>query len=116
MSHKITVTTGSATDVPDGLYKVQVTNIEDGSGDYGDYYAFELEITDGPQKGDVIKAFAKAKLSTFESGMQSKLFEWVTTLNGAEPKVGEDLDLDDLVGKKCQVLVKDNKVTQLIAA
>lgn len=95
--------------IPEGLYKAKVTTIEEGTGGFGDYFKFIFEITEGEQKGVTRSAIASKKLSKSMSGSVSKLFGYFKALTKAEPKSGESVDIDQLIGKECHILVKNGK-------
>ncbi len=42
---------------------------------------------------------------------KSKLYSWYSAILGREPAVGEDIDLNELVGRRCRIIVK-NKATK----
>lgn len=96
--------------IPEGLYQAVLKTVEEGSGEYGDYVKFTFEITEGDQKGKTRNSVASKKLKFNKSGKTSKLYEYVKALTKTAPNIGEKLVLDDLVGNKCQILVKDGKV------
>jgi hypothetical protein len=52
---------------------------------------------------------ASKKLSSSKSGKNSKLFDIVKALTKSEPKTGETLDIESLIGKTCQIFVKNGK-------
>ena len=91
--------------IPVGVYKAKVDSVEHGSGQYGDYAKFLFEVIDGPQKGAKRSAIASMKLT--KGGKPSKLFQYVSVLLGKEPNTNTQINLTELVGKKCQILVDD---------
>ena len=95
--------------IPEGLYQAVLKLVEEGSGEYGDYVKFTFEITEGEHKGVTRNSVASKKLSKTKSGKASKLYDYVKALSKSTPKTGEELDVETLVGKKCQILVKDGK-------
>lgn len=95
--------------IPEGLYKATVINIEEGTGEFGDYLKFTFEIIEGEQKGVARTSVASKKLSRSKSGKTSKLFDYVKALTKSDPKSGEVLDIEGLKGKTCQIFVKNDK-------
>jgi hypothetical protein len=95
--------------IPEGVYKAAVIKIDEGTGEYGDYLKFMFEIIDGEHKGVAKTLVASKKLSSSKSGKNSKLLDIVKALTKTEPKAGETLDIESLIGKSCQIVVKDGK-------
>ena len=95
--------------IPEGVYKAKVKEIGEGSGEFGDYIKFTFEITEGEKKGVTRTAIASKKLSRSTSGKTSKLYDFVKALTKAEPSANETLDIEGLVGKACQIIVKNGK-------
>ena len=91
--------------VPEGLYKASVKEIKEGTGEFGDYVKIAFEIADGDFKGVIKTMVASLKLSKSKSGKNSKLFDVVKVLLKAEPEPGDNLDLNQLIGTTCQILV-----------
>jgi len=95
--------------IPEGMYKAALIKIEEGTGEFGDYLKFRFEVIDGEQKGVSETLVASKKLSSSKSGKSSKLFDIVKALTKSEPKAGETLDIEGLIGKSCQIVVKNGK-------
>lgn len=106
--------------IPEGVYKAMVKEVEEQTGDYGDYFRFVFEITEGQYKETTRSLIASKKLSRTKSGKSSKLVGIVKALTGTEPKAGDNFDVDSLTNKKCQIFVengpeKDGIVYQTIS-
>ena len=95
--------------IPEGLYKAEVKEISEAEGEYGEYLKFVFEITEGKEKGTFRHAIASKKLSRTKSGKTSKLLGYVEALTQTRLQKGEVLDLEQMVGKPCQILVKNDK-------
>lgn len=95
--------------VPEGLYKATVKQIEEGTGTFGDYLKFIFEISEGENKGVTKSSIASKKLTRSKSGKASKLYDYVEAITKVTPTAGEDLDIEQLLGKPCQILVKNDK-------
>lgn len=95
--------------IPEGLYKATVKQIEEGTGNFGDYLKFIFEISEGEFMGVIKNTIASKKLTTSKSGKSSKLYDIVEAINKEKPTANEDLDIEELLGKSCQILVKNDK-------
>lgn len=95
--------------IPEGLYKAVVKEIGEDTGEYGDYVKFIFEISEGEYKGTERSLIASKKLSKSKSGKNSKLYDIVKVWKKNSLENGEEITIDDLVGKKCQIVVKDGK-------
>lgn len=98
--------------VPVGLYQAVVKEIVEGTGNYGDYLKVVFEITEGENQGVARTAIASKKLSKSKSGKTSKLYNFVKALTKAEPKTGDVLDIEDLIGKTCQIFIEDGEPSE----
>jgi len=95
--------------IPEGLYKAYLKEIEEGTGEFGDYLRFSFIVVDGKFKNSLKSAVASKKLSVSKSGKVSKLYGFVKALMGKDIDAGETLDLEKLKGKSCQILVKNDR-------
>ena len=95
--------------VPEDLYPANLKEITEGTGQFGDYVKIAFEIADGEYKGSVKTMVASLNLSKSTSGKNSKLFDVVKAIMGVEPKIGDKLDLTQLIGKTCQILIVNGK-------
>ena len=82
----------------EGMYPVELVEIRDIETDYGDslrwiFSVFEEEDEEGetPEVSGITSIRFSAK---------SKAYKWASALLGYEPDVGEEIDLDDLVGER----------------
>jgi hypothetical protein len=107
MSINLTVSESDAQSlVPEGMFRANLKEIKEGHGEFGDYIQFSFEITEGEQKGKVLNSLASKKLTRSDSGKNSKIFDFVKALTRTEPRAGENLDLEELIGNACQILVR----------
>lgn len=95
--------------IPEGIYKAVVKEIGEGSGEFGNYVKFTFEISEGDKKGVTRTAIASKKLSRSSTGKRSKLYDFVKALTKSEPSANETLDIESLVGKPCQIIVKNGR-------
>lgn len=87
--------------VKEGDYTAKVSKIEtDQIGKFGKMLIFHFDI-----EGVDVSALCSQKLNP-----NTKLFGWVRILRGKELEVGEDLVIEDLVGKEALVTVRNRAV------
>jgi hypothetical protein len=109
MAINITVKEAEVPDpIPEGLYEAEVQEIEEDSGDFGDFVRVVFKITSGDHK-DTLRNLIASKKLYIGSGKTSKLVGVVKALTKEEPKPGADMDLEKLVGSKCRIFVKNGK-------
>jgi len=93
--------------IPEGLYKATAISIDEGTGNFGDYLKFRFEIIEGEEKGKTRTLVASKKIKVSQSGKTSKLYNIVKALTKEEPVINDDLDVEKLKGKPCQIIVKN---------
>ncbi|CAN5119207.1 hypothetical protein BH09PAT1_BH09PAT1_3990 [soil metagenome] len=107
---KITVTESEAMKpVPEGLYQAAIVEVKEDSGEFGPYVKVTFEIVKGEYKGIIKMMVASLKMSKSKTGKNSKLYDLVKAATKVEPDTGEEFDTDSLIGKVCQILVKNGK-------
>lgn len=95
--------------IPEAVYKAALVFVDEGTGQYGDYLKLTFEIVDGEHKGTVKTLMCSKKLTKSKSGKSSKLFDVVKALTKSDPGSGASIDLEDLIGKPCQIVIKNGK-------
>lgn len=92
-----------------GVYNARFTKWEERENpQFGNYIRMEFEIVSGQYKGTVRSLVASKKLTKGKTvDTTSKLWKVVTSLRGSEPAKGEQVILDELISKECQILVED---------
>lgn len=95
--------------IPETLYKAIVKEIVENTGQHGVYLRVVFEIAEGEYKGTLKNTLASLRLSKSKDGKNSKLFDIVKAVLKSEPAIGTSLDLMQLVGKPCQILVINGK-------
>ena len=79
------------------------------SGEEREVIAWIFEIEAGEEEESVeVEGMTSTKFSVGRK--PSKAVQWVSALLGREVKVGDKIDLDELVGKECMVKVEDRKL------
>ena len=97
--------------IPEDIYEAVLKEVDEGTGIHGDYVRFDFEIRKGAYSGVVKNLIASKKLTRPKSGggKTSKLYDIVKILSGSNYENGQEVILDDLIGKSCQIVVKDGK-------
>lgn len=91
--------------LPDGDYQAKLAEIESKNGEYGDYFLFKFELLDAPEEVEfkTVSGQVTAKLT-----IGGKLYKWLVALNGGQPFTkGEEVDVNEFVGKKCKVIIEN---------
>lgn len=88
--------------VPTGEYPCEVVEVTEQQGKFGTQLVWKLRLIDPEHEGRELIAWTNTSTST-----TSKLAKWASAL-GFTPEPGEELDTEDLVGRKAvaQVLIK----------
>lgn len=74
-------------------------HLETDDNGYGPGLKWEIQL-DGDESNWDVWAFSSQKLST-----KSKLYQWLAAINPeALPKIGETVDLGDLIGRRVEVM------------
>jgi hypothetical protein len=95
--------------IPEAVYRAALVFVDEGTGQYGEYLKLTFEIVDGEHKGVVKTLVCSKKLTKSKSGKSSKLFDVVKALTKSDPGSGASIDLEDLIGKACQIVIKNGK-------
>lgn len=86
--------------IPTGEYPVQVVDLEQETGTFGQQLKWKLEIIGGGDyAGKTLTAWA-----SLSNSLKSKLAKWSIAL-GIQLDAGEELDTDDLIGRKAMATV-----------
>lgn len=85
--------------LPTGEYPVLVESVNEQEGKYGVQLVWKLRVLDPEHEGKELTAWTNTSTST-----NSKLASWARAL-GFEPEIGEELDTEDLKGRKAVAVV-----------
>jgi len=96
--------------VPEGLYQAKVKEIKENTGEFGPYVKLAFDITEGEFNGTTKTLVASLKMTRNKSGKNSKLYDAAKAILKEEPKTGDSLDLNNLIGKTCQILIINGKL------
>lgn len=92
-----------ATLVKDGTYRAHLTGVRQFTNAYGERIGFEFTIHGGPHHGATVLRSTAPQLTA-----RSKLADVLTGVLGrelTEQELEKGLDLEELVGLECQILV-----------
>ena len=86
--------------IPTGDYEAVITEVEEDEGQFGEQYKYIFQITNGEAKGTNLFGWSSQKLSK-----KSKYREWAVAALGRTIGPGDELTVDDLVGKPIRITV-----------
>jgi hypothetical protein len=90
--------------LPVGEYLAQITDYEETTGNFGPQFKFRFEIVKPKaHAGKALSAWCSQKLTS--GSKKSKLWGWVESAFNRPIEVGEQVDLDDLVGRQVVLVV-----------
>jgi len=89
--------------VEEGAYLAKLVSVEEATGKYGDYLKFKFTIIEeGDYENTNITGLVNKSLQ-----VGNKLFKWLTALNGQVINPGDDIVVDEMIGKKCKLIVSN---------
>jgi hypothetical protein len=92
----------AATAVAEGTFDAEVTGVQDMDGQHGPMVRIEFTLsTDDEWDERRVTGLASKRLSE-----NTKLGRWVAAILGHMPEVGEEITVDDLLNRKCRIVVK----------
>ena len=96
-----------AASIKDGTYRATVSNLKQFANTYGERIGFEFTISGGQFDGEKVMRSTAPQLTK-----QSKLAEVIEGILGrdlTDKELQSGFDLEDLVDKKCSILVLQSK-------
>jgi hypothetical protein len=99
---KLTYTEAAYEVIEAGVYAAKLKQITEGSGEFGDFLRFEWTVLDdgGSETDTTISGLCNPLLNS-----RSKLSAWAQAHLGEDLAVGQEIDLDGLVGKRVMLTV-----------
>jgi len=89
------------TAIAEGEYDAEVSGVRDQDGQHGLMVRVEFTLsTENEYDGQRVSGLASMKLSE-----GTKLGRWVAAILGHMPAVGEEITIEDLIHKRCRVVV-----------
>lgn len=106
MGFRIKMTEREFPTIPADAYVVECTGINENPNDrYGATWNLEFTIlTEGEYKGMKVWGKVSAVLSP-----GNKLDRWLQAMGITTLEIGEEFDSDEVIGRKCKVVIKNNK-------
>jgi len=99
-----TATKAKAPEIEEGLFEADFDGVEEGP-----------ELQFGPTLRWNFTAYVQGDptpingLTTRSSSTRSKAYTWLSAILGRQPEVDENIDIDTLKGRRCRVMIEDNK-------
>jgi len=89
--------------IEEGVYTAKLNAIEEKDGKWGPFlsWAFKIDDSDSDFDGVVVLGMTPTKWAEGE-----KTDKWLQAF-GVDASVGDDFDLDDIIGKKVQIMVQN---------
>ncbi len=102
---KLTVTAQAQT-LPDDVYTVELLDVQEQQGAYGEQFVWQLRVADGEFAGTELKAWTNAS-----TAVNAKAVKWASAFNGKTYVQGDTIDMDALKGKRARALVQAKQTT-----
>ena len=101
---QLTGTVSQAPKIPDNLYPAKFAGVEENESDkFGDGYRWKFKVT---VEDEVIEL---DKITWSRSmGPKSNNRKFLSAIAGRQIEVGETIDTDDLIGRSCRVMIKND--------
>lgn len=87
--------------IPVGEYDADVRDVRDQEGQHGPMVRIEFKLS----PDDEFDGYRTSGLASKKLTEATKLGRWVATILGQLPPVGEEITVDDLLGKRCRVVI-----------
>lgn len=106
-------TVEAPTGVPAGVYVATVKDLTEDDGQFGPQikFVFEIEETLACDSGDPEDWVGQEKWGWCSDSLtpNTKLFKWARQILGGDFEIGDDLVLDDMIGRKVRITIGENK-------
>lgn len=91
--------------VEEGVYNAELKSIKEKEGKWGPYYTFSFAIKDeGEFTGKIVTGMCPGEIA-----VGNKTYNWASALLGNTLEIDEEVDLDELIGRQCQIVVVINE-------
>ncbi len=95
------VVTAQAQTLPDDVYLVELVDVQEQNGAYGEQFVWQLRVAEGDFAGTELKAWTNAS-----TALNAKAIKWAAAFNGKPYGQGDVVDFDALTGKLARAVVQ----------
>lgn len=100
------VVTAQAQALPDDVYTVELVDVQEQNGAYGEQFVWKLRVSEGEFAGTELRAWSNAS-----TAVNSKAVKWASAFNGKPYAQGDSIDLDALKGTRARAVVQTKQTT-----
>ncbi|GIV17106.1 MAG: hypothetical protein KatS3mg022_2541 [Armatimonadota bacterium] len=93
--------TAQAQTLPDDVYTVELLDVKEQTGTYGEQFVWQLRVAEGEYEGAELRAWTNAS-----TAVNAKAVKWAAAFNGKPYAQGDVLDFDALQGKRARAVVQ----------
>jgi len=91
------------TEIDDGMYEAELVSVSTTDiPEWGERWRWSFRVV--LEEDEIVEV---SGLTTTKFSTMSKAYKWFSALAGREPEIGEEVDLDELVGKKALIEIKN---------
>ncbi|GBC94463.1 hypothetical protein HRbin16_00244 [bacterium HR16] len=98
---KLVVTAPTPTVLPDDVYTVELLDVKEQTGNYGEQFVWLLRVANGEYEGMELRAWTNAS-----TALSAKAVKWAAAFNGKPYAQGDTVDFDALRGKLARAVVQ----------
>lgn len=102
---KLTVTAQAQT-LPDDVYTVELVDVQQQKGAYGEQFVWQLRVAEGDYEGTELRAWSNAS-----TAVNSKAIKWAAAFAGKPYAQGDVIAFDALKGMVARAVVQTKQTT-----
>ncbi|GIV20235.1 MAG: hypothetical protein KatS3mg023_1986 [Armatimonadota bacterium] len=95
------VVTAQAQPLPDDVYTVELLDVKEQTGTYGEQFVWLLRVAEGEYEGTELRAWTNAS-----TAINAKAVRWASAFAGKPYAQGDTIDFDALQGKRARAVVQ----------
>ncbi|GIV15860.1 MAG: hypothetical protein KatS3mg022_1295 [Armatimonadota bacterium] len=95
------VVTAQAQTLPDDVYTVELLDVKEQTGTYGEQFVWLLRVAEGEYEGTELRAWTNAS-----TAINAKAVRWASAFAGKPYAQGDTIDFDALQGKRARAVVQ----------
>ena len=88
----------------EGMYPVELVEIKDIETDFGDSWKWVFDVLEEEEE-TLVNGITSQRMSS-----KSKAYKWASALLGTAPGIGDEIDLDELVGLRANAELKTKEL------